>query len=83
MTKPMDLETWREKVGSHLIFIESGSQMTVRHANALPGRPEWETLAENDLARARKVLEEALASIIEAQAIYAGKPIVERQHAAA
>lgn len=73
----MSLEEWRKHVDSHLQFIEAGSKMTARHAAMLPGKPVWESLAENDLAKARAVLETALAEVTSAQAIYAAKPVIE------
>lgn len=77
----MELTEWREKVSKHLQFIEAGSQMTVRHAEMLPLRPDFETMAEDELAKARKALESALANVIAAQAVYANKP-AEDSHAA-
>jgi hypothetical protein len=77
----MELSEWREKVSKHLQFIEAGSQMAVRHAEMLPLRPSFETKAEDDLAKARKALEAALANVIAAQAVYSNKP-VEQNHAA-
>jgi len=78
----MDLDDWRAQVGSHLQFIEHGASMAARRARMLPGKPEWETRAEDELAKARVVLETALANVIAAQAIYADKPILEQSHAA-
>jgi hypothetical protein len=60
-------------VKPHLQFIEAGAAMVARHARALPVKPGFETAAECLLADARKVLESALASIIEAEAMYAAK----------
>lgn len=75
----MELSEWREKVSKHLQFIEAGAQMTVRHAEMLPLKPSFETKAEDELVKARAVLEGALANIIAAQAVYANKPV---EHAA-
>jgi hypothetical protein len=77
----MRLEDWREKVSKPLQFIEAGAEMARRHALMLPVKPDFETKAEDELAKTRKVLESALANIIAAQAIYANKP-VEDSHAA-
>lgn len=77
----MQLEEWHEKVSKPLQFIEAGAEMARRHALMLPIKPDFETKAEDELAKTRKVLEEALANIIAAQAIYNNKP-GEASHAA-
>lgn len=78
MSKPMELDEWREKVSKPLQFIEAGAEMAARHAQLLPIKPGFETKAEDELAKARSVLESALANIIAAQAIYANKPMESR-----
>lgn len=71
----MTLFDWEQQVRPHLDLIRSGASMTARHARALPSRPEWLTLAQAELAEARKALEEALGSVIAAEAIYEAKPL--------
>jgi hypothetical protein len=71
----MTLADWREKVSKQLQFIEFGASMAARHARMLPGKPDWETKAECELARARSVLEAALEDIKTAQEIYAQKEL--------
>lgn len=71
----MNLFDWDSKVKPHLDFIESGASMAARHARALPCKAAFETRAEDELAKCRATLETALANVIAAQAIYAGKPL--------
>jgi hypothetical protein len=71
----MTLFHWDLTVKPHLKFIEAGAAMAARHARALPIKPEFETLAQDQLAQTRKVLESALASIIAAEAIYEAKEL--------
>lgn len=70
----MTLTDWDSEVSSHLQFIEHGASMAARRAKQLPFKPGFETKAQDELANARKVLEQALADIIAAQAIYSNKP---------
>lgn len=77
----MDLADWDVKIKPHLQFISAGAEMTARHARALPCKPDFKTIAQEDLAEARRVLEAALGNIIAAQAIYANRP-KENEHAA-
>lgn len=70
----MTLEDWDSKVRPHLNFISAGADMAARHARQLPCRLDWRTLADDELAEARKVLEAALAKIVAAQAQYEAKP---------
>ena len=51
------MTAWNE-IGEHLIFIERGAEMAGRHVGYLFERPDWETLAENELEHAEKVLAE-------------------------
>lgn len=69
----MTLEEYDQKIKPHLVFIEAGAGIAARHARALISRPNFETLAEQDLAEARKVLGNALALIVAAQAHYQSK----------
>jgi hypothetical protein len=74
MNKHIPLIEWDRTVSPHLQFIEAGCEMAARHAGFLPVRPAFESKAEIELARTRKVLETALANIIKAQERYASKP---------
>lgn len=77
----MTLSDWDREVSSHLQFIEHGASMAARRAKQLPFKPGFETKAQDEMANARKVLEQALADIIAAQSLYASKP-VENERAA-
>lgn len=67
-------------VKPHLHFIEAGANMAARHAVMLPCKPYFETFAEEELAKARAVLEAALQNIVEAQATYEHK-VLELEYA--
>lgn len=71
----MDLAEYDVKVKPHLGFIEAGAEMAARHARALPFKLPFTTHAQDALEEARKVLENALASIVQAQSLYEAKPI--------
>lgn len=70
----MHLEDWDKTVRPHLNFIAEGAEIAARHANRLPLKPEWRTASQDQLDDARKVLENALASIVAAQCAYEAKP---------
>lgn len=78
--RPMPLEDYRQQVGKHLDLIEVGAEMAARHASMMVQKPGFETKAQDELNRAREVLEAALANVIAAQATYASKPM-EVSHA--
>jgi hypothetical protein len=62
-------------MGYHLQMIEAGAEMTARHAGRLFERPDWETLAEDELAKAEKVLADALLRVRAARELYRRKNI--------
>ena len=66
----MTLADWDEKVAPHLHFIEAGAAMAERHARALMQRPDFETMAEDELSKVRSALTGALAKVITAQENY-------------
>lgn len=70
----MTLSQWDKDVRPHLHLIEAGAEMAARHVRMLPVRPNFESIAESDLAEARTVLQNALARIIAAQATFQSKP---------
>jgi hypothetical protein len=76
----MSLEEWSQKVSPHLQFIEAGAQMAARHARQLVMRPDFESLAEDELRKTREVLQAALSKVIIAQAAYRETP-TEPTHA--
>ena len=76
----MNLAEWNEKISPHLNFIEAGAQMAARHARQLVMRPDFESLAEDELRKTREVLQAALSKVIIAQADYRETP-TETTHA--
>lgn len=66
----MNLADWEQKVSPHLQFIEAGASMAARHARQLVLRPDFESLAEDELRKTREVLQAALSNVIIAQAAY-------------
>lgn len=70
----MTLADWDQKVKPHLDFIMAGAEMAARHARALPCKADFKTLAEDELAQTRFVLEAALLDVIAAQTTYHSKP---------
>lgn len=71
----MSLEDWDSKVRPHLNYIRAGAEMAARHARALPLRPDFQSLAEIDLAETKAVLAAALAEIEAAERAYATTPV--------
>lgn len=69
----MTLADWDKQVSPHLQFIEAGCEMAARHVGFLPIKAAFETRAEVELERTRKVLEAALAKITAAQVAYQRK----------
>jgi hypothetical protein len=60
---------------AYLTGIEMGARIMTRNARLLPARPDFETNAEAELARARAVLADALEAVVQAQVIYQRKPV--------
>jgi hypothetical protein len=52
---------------AYLTGIEMGARIMTRNARLLPARPDFETNAEAELARARTVLADALEAVVKAQ----------------
>jgi hypothetical protein len=71
----MILETWDSRVKPHLDFIEAGSDMAIRHAQALPFKPDFVTFAQDNLSEAERVLEVALQKVREAMREYNAKRV--------
>jgi hypothetical protein len=69
------LETWDVRVKPHLDLIEAGSDMAVRHAQALPFKPDFITFAQDNLSEAERVLEVALQKVREAMREYNNKSV--------
>lgn len=71
----MILTVWDADVKPHLDFIEAGSDMAIRHAQALPFKPDFVTFAQDNLSEAERVLEVALQKVREALKEYSSKEI--------
>jgi hypothetical protein len=71
----MDFDEWHEKVAKHLDLVAAGADMALKHVEALPIRPGFFTLAEDDLDRCERVLSEALQTVRLAKAVYGNKPV--------
>ena len=71
----MTLEDWDKKISPRLQIIEASAASVKRHAEALICRPDFETLAEDQLCKAHTALLNALTVIEDARAVYAGKPL--------
>lgn len=71
-----DLVDYNWKVSKHLDFIEAAGSMCIRHARYLVARPSFESRAYDELVTAQRVLESALAKVIEAQMVYEAKEVV-------
>lgn len=72
MTLP--LAEWDEKIGPHLQGIESGADICLRHVHQLVFRPDFDTIAFDDLVRTEKTLAAALAKIQNAIRLYSEAP---------
>jgi uncharacterized membrane protein YfbV (UPF0208 family) len=72
----MTLEDWDQKVSPHLQFIEAGAAMAARHARQLVAKPDFDSLAEDELDKAFRVLAAALDQIITARKAYKNAPVV-------
>jgi hypothetical protein len=71
----MDLDDWHDKVSPHLDKIWAGADMALRHTEALPIRPGFFSLAEDQLDACEKTLTHALQTVRLAQAIFGNKPV--------
>ena len=69
----MILTIWDRDVNPHLEMIESASDIIIRHAQALPIRPDFTTFAQDNMSKAERVLEEALQKVREAMHEYTSK----------
>lgn len=66
----LSLERWDYLVGQHLQGISAGAEMCERHAHQMAFRPDFETLALDDLERAEKTIAAALEKIRNGIRIY-------------
>jgi hypothetical protein len=68
------LEQWDATIRPHLLGIRDGVDICMRHTSHLVYRPDFETLAEEDLAKLEKFFTLALRKIQKARALYEDKP---------
>jgi hypothetical protein len=69
------LSIWDADVKPHLDLIEAGSDMAIRHAQALPFKPDFVTFAQDNLSEAERVLEAALQKVRAAMREYDSKKV--------
>jgi hypothetical protein len=70
----MSLDVWDAKVRPFLERISGGADIVARNSDRLMAMPDFETLAENDLAKAEASLITALLKIKHARAVLEHKP---------
>ncbi len=71
----MSISAYDATIKPHLTAAHEYAYRTTREISRLPARPAFFTLAQDELANARKTLEGALATVIAAQSLYEAKPI--------
>lgn len=71
---PMSLAEWDHAVGYHLGQITSHAGHLVAHVSSMTITPQWETQAEDELAKAESALVGALGQVRLARKTYQGKP---------
>ena len=72
----MTLEEWDVAIKPHLHGIQNGADMIKRHVDQMMARPEFETMAIDDLFRTQLALQNALDRLERARVIYGEKPTV-------
>lgn len=75
--RQISMEEWSFSITPYLEGIRMGANMAARNARMLVARPNFETLAEDDLQKAREAVTSALAAIEAAQAAYQGTEVAE------
>jgi hypothetical protein len=71
----MSISAYDATIKPHLTAAHEYAYRTTREISRLPARPAFFTLAEDELANARKTLEAALETVKTAQALYEAKPL--------
>ena len=72
---PMTLEEFNQGMGHHLRMISTCAQQIKTHAEAMMMRPDFESMAEDDLARCEVVLAQALGRVRHAALSIKEKPV--------
>jgi hypothetical protein len=76
MTKPLELSQWDAGMGRNHQFIEAGAEMCARHVRQLIGKPDFESLAFDEMSKTKAILESALVKFNQAMAEYQAKDVV-------
>lgn len=76
MTEPLELIEWDQKVRYHLSMITAGADVIERHIRDLVGKPDFYTMAENDLDKQILALTDILKRLEKAKQEYHNKPVV-------
>ena len=71
------MENWDRDISHHLQMIQAGAEMAARHANQLVGRPNFATLAQDQLAATEVILQTALQKVSDAIVNYGSKPVAD------
>jgi hypothetical protein len=71
----MPLEQWDRDVGLHLRYIVAGTEMIASHVNQIPFRPEFETMAEDQMEFIERLLENKLECVRRARAEFRSKKL--------
>jgi hypothetical protein len=71
----MSISTYDATIKPHLTAAQEYAYRASREVSRLPARPAFFTLAQEELANAREVLERALEAVKAAQAEYEAKPL--------
>lgn len=71
----MSISHYDRAIKPHLNAAQEYAYRATREISRLPARPAFFTLAQDELAQARKSLEGALATVMAAEALYEAKPL--------
>lgn len=71
----MSISTYDATIAPHLTAAREYAYRASREISRLPARPDFFTLAQDELEQARIALEAALETIKHAQSLYEAKPL--------
>jgi hypothetical protein len=71
----MSITDYDRTIKPHLTAAHEYAYRAGREISRLPARPDFFTLAQDELEQARKAMEAALETIKAAQALYEAKPL--------
>lgn len=71
----MNISAYDATIKPHLTAAQEYAYRAGREISRLPARPDFFTLAQDELEQARMALEAALETIKHAQSLYEAKPI--------